>query len=160
MIVRCVANFPDELEFYRTTANKLYSGLIYFFQNKDFGIGLKEIAFRMLTGDEDSLQHYCIGSKYSKKIKSYGSLFVIEYKLMIQLSDRDLLGYFKQELIKEAIEISEAQIKDFDLDTFIQQLEMYFDEAIPMVMSGKYPSEGKVLNKDIEEIMLTRFKGL
>jgi hypothetical protein len=114
----------------------------------------------MLTGDEDSLQHYGIGSKYSKKIKSYGSLFVIEYKLMIQLSDRDLLGYFKQELIKEAIEISEAQIKDFDLDTFIQQLEMYFDEAIPMVMSGKYPSEGKVLNKDIEEIMLTRFKGL
>ncbi|MGB3005186.1 MAG: hypothetical protein WBC06_01670 [Chitinophagaceae bacterium] len=102
MIVYCNNGFSLEVERGALFSSRIFSGLIYYFQDKSFGDSIKEIVFLMLSGDDEYLQHYGVGRTYRKKSESYGSIFVVDYKIVEELNDEELLRYYANELIKEA----------------------------------------------------------
>lgn len=157
MIVYCNENLSIDLKREGSLASKLFSGLIFFFQNKNFGSGLNEIVFIMLAGDKEYQQHYGVGRIYKKRSKTYSSIFLSDYEVMENLSDEELLKYLSNELIDEAKEIKKLNIPDFDTDSFLHQLSIYLNESMPEALLGKYLSEGKVLNPDIKETMRQKF---
>lgn len=127
------------------------SGMIYHFQDKEFGESIREVAYHAVSGDSVYLLSFGEGATYGRRNKSLGTLFKMDYETIQSLEGEALLRYVSQQVIEETKKFAEKKIKNFDLEGYIRSLEEYFTEAFQLMREGKNPCKGKVMN---DEIML------
>ncbi|MBL7733562.1 MAG: hypothetical protein JNM88_20500 [Chitinophagaceae bacterium] len=133
------------------------NGLLYFFQDKDFGKGVQEIAYIAKSGDSVFLFSFGPGTTYSSRYKRIGCGFIMDYDTIQSLERESLLAYTGGQLIAQTRKFSEKRIKDFDLDGYTESLSEYIKEAKAIILNGGSPDEGKSLNEDIRENLAKRW---
>lgn len=136
------------------------SGLLYHFQTLNFGEGVKEVVYFMAGGSKEYLSYIGVGTVYSKKIKSIGCGFYLDFEISKKMEIEELLPYVSFQLIEESKKFSQLRIRDFDLEDFVKGLELYFSEALKLMKDGKKPGEGKVLNDEIQISMAKKWSKL
>lgn len=137
-----------------------FSGLVYHFQDLNFGNGVKEIVYYLASGGKDFLRFIGTGTVYKKKSKTIGCGFFVDFETAKRLEIEALLPYMSLQLIEESKNFSKMHIKDFDLESYIICLEKYFSEAMQTMINGKKPGEGKTLNEDIQISMTKKWSKL
>ena len=150
MVVYCNCSFSNDLWDKNVYCAKFMDGMIYHFQNISFGEGAKEVTYCIVSGNSVFLLSFGAGITYGRKNKGIGSLFVIDYETLQSLEGETLLTYLSRQLIEETKKFENKKIKNFNLEAYIKSLEEYFAEAMQLMQVGKSPSEGKVLNENIE----------
>lgn len=160
MIVYCNPGFSQDMWDKTVYVTKYMSGMIFHFQNKNFGDGVKEIVYGPLSGDSIFWVSNGTGTTYGRKSKSIGSLFAMDYQTIQSLEGEALLKFVSRQVIEETKKFVEKKIEDFDLEGYIKSLEEYFVVAMQLIKEGKNPGEGKVLNKDIQLAMAKKWSKL
>ncbi len=160
MTVYCNPNFSQKLWDKTVYITKYMSGMIYHFQDRNFGEGVKEIVYHPMSGDSVFWVSFGVGTSYSKKSKSIGVLFAIDYETVQLLEGEALLSFVSDRMIEETNKFVDKKIKDFDFAGYIKSLGEYFAEAMLLVRAGRNPSEGKVLNPDIQLAMAKKWSRL
>jgi hypothetical protein len=160
MTVYCNPGFSPDMWDKTVYVAKYMSGMMYHFQNINFGEGVKEVVYHAMSGDSIFRLSFGVGITYGKKNKSIGSLFMMDYETVQSLEGEALLKYVSQQLIEETKNFEEKKIKNFDLEGYIKNLEEYFAEAMQLMREGKNPGEGKVLNEDIQMAMAKKWSKL
>jgi hypothetical protein len=155
MIVDCIPHMPKAVWDKTVYIGEFMSGMVYHFQDKEFGESIKEVAYNVVSGDSVFLVSFGEGITYGRRNKSLGSLFETNYETIQSLEGEALLKHVGEQLIAETKKFAEKKIKDFDLEGYIKSLEEYFNEAMQSMREGKRPDEGKVAN---EEIQIARAK--
>lgn len=160
MIVYCNCGLSPEFGIRNQYVVDYLDGLIYHFQDLNFGQGVEEVAYYMACGDEEYLRYIGKGISYSRKSRSLGSIFFLDYNIARGLEIEKLLLYVSRQMIEESARFGEKKVKDFDLGKYIESLEDYFEEAMQLMRDGKKPGEGKVLNSDIQLAMAKKWSKL
>lgn len=157
MIVYCnIALAQESWEKNKIAADYL-SGLIYHFQELDFGTNINQIAYMAVGGDANFRISYEEGIKYRKKNKTIESVFFMDYTTLTALEQLPLVKYIGEQLISESVKFKNLNIHDFYLDKYIASLESYLLEAKELIQQGISPSAGKKLNDDIQEAMTKKY---
>jgi len=160
MIVYCNCGFSKDLQDKNLYCVNFFNGMLFHFQDMDFGNGVKEIAYYILSGDSVFLVSYGIGIGYGRKNKNIGSIFSLNYEIIQTLEAEALLNYVSQQLIEETRKFALKKIKDFDLDGYIGSLKEYFSEAMRLMREGKIPGEGKIVSEEIQLVMANKLSKL
>lgn len=160
MTVYCNPMFSPDMWKKNVYAAKFMSGMIYHFQNLSFGDGLREVVYIAKSGDSVYLVSFGPGTSFSRRYKSIGCGFVMDYEHVQSLEGELLLLYIAQQVIKETKKFAEKKIKNFNLEEFIKSLEEYFAEAVQLMREGRNPGEGKELNEDIKLAMAKKWSKL
>lgn len=160
MTVYCNPNFSQQMWDKTVYATKYMSGMIYHFQDKNFGGAVEEIVYHPMSGDSVFWVSFGVGTTYSRRNKSIGSLFAMDYEIIQSLEGEALLKFVSRQVIEETKKFTEKKIKDFNLEGYIKSLEEYFVVAMQLMKEGKNPGEGKVLNKDIQLAMAKKWSKL
>ncbi len=160
MIVYCNPMFSPDLWEKNVYAAEFMSGMIYHFQNRNFGNGLIEVVYIAISGDSVYLLSFGPGMSYSRRHKNIGSGFIMDYETIQSLEGEPLLTYLAEQVILDSKKFVEKNIKNFDLDEYIKALEEYFDEALRLMRDGKNPAEGKVLNDEVQLAMAKKWSRL
>src|ERR1700741_4134311 len=130
MTVYCNSGFSQDIWNKALYTSEFMSGMIYHFQNINFGKGVKEVVYIAICGDSVFLLSYGPGTTYGRKNKSIGALFFMDYETVQSLEGEALLRYIGQQLIENTKKFAEKKIKDFDLEGFIKSLREYLEEAM------------------------------
>ena len=160
MTVYCNPNFSQSMWDKTVYVAKYMSGMIYYFQNKNFGEAVKEIVYHPMSGDSVFWVSFGVGITYGRKSKSIGSLFAMDYETIQSLEGEALLTYVAQQVIEKTKRFADKKIKSFDLEGYIKSLEEYFAEALQLMREGKNPGEGKELNEEIQLEMAKKWSKL
>jgi hypothetical protein len=160
MTVYCNCGFSKDLQHKNHQCVRFLNGMLFHFQNLNFGDGVKEIAHYIVSGDSVFLVSYGAGIGYGRRTKNIGSIFFMDYETIQSLEGEALLKYVSQQLIEETKKFTEKKIKNFDLEGYLKSLEEYFAEAMQLMREGKNPGEGKVLNEDIQMAMAKKWSKL
>jgi hypothetical protein len=156
----CDFNYSMDTTFY---VAKFMGGMIYNFQDLDFGDGVKEIVYHGVTSDTpflNFLEDRDFKAKYGRRNKGISTYFVMDHKITQELEGEGLLSFVAEKLILETTTFAEKKIKDFNLEGYIKNLRQHLNEALHLMSEGKDPSEGKVLNKEIELAMQKKWAKL
>jgi len=117
---------------------KLQSYLTNRLVNKQFGSGLREVYFRfgIFKFDGEATSYFEGADRqltYSAKTQSLIITRNIDYNIIVQLDEQELLDYYR-EVFKENLELiamSKKVSKKFDLIAFLQSFRDYLDAYIP-----------------------------
>jgi len=140
-----------------------FGGLIYHFQNLDFGESVKEIVYHSVTSNTpflNFLEEKDFKPKYGRRNKGIRTYSVFDSNIAQELTGLKLLSFISEHIMLETSKFSEFKIKKFDLDAYKIALRQYFDDALTLIKEGRNPSEGKILNEDIELIMQRKWANL
>ncbi|HEX4875089.1 MAG TPA: hypothetical protein VFV31_00360 [Chitinophagaceae bacterium] len=160
MTVYCNSGFSEDIKEKNFYIAKFLGGMIYHFQNLEFGDSVKEIVHYMACGPESFLFSHGIGMSYGRRNRGLSSLFTISYEKVKDLSEKPLLDYVSSELLIETDKLGQIKPKKFDLTAYKNSLTDYLADSINIVTSGGDPSSNKILNKDIQEAMWKKFSRL
>ena len=160
MIVYCNFSITNAINPKQITLYEFVGGMIYYFQNLCFGEGVKEIVYFVISGDEEYLSHFGVGTSYGRRYKTLGTIFTVDHKTLQSLEGEDLFDFISQQVINQSRKFADKKIKNFNLEEYINNLEKYFSEAMQIMREGRSPAEGKVLNEDIQYAMAKKFSKL
>ncbi len=98
-----------------------------FFENKDFGEGVKEIMYfqRCLAKEH----HHPITAiyTYSKTIKKIQCVVELHYESALEMEIPEFRNYVVERYLSETAKFSGYKIKDFDHEGYLKELELFFN---------------------------------
>jgi hypothetical protein len=142
---------------------KFFSGLIFHFQNKDFGESVREIVYHGVSSNTpflNFLEQKDFKAKYGRRNKGIQTYSVFDNNVTEELKELNLLSFISKHIMDETAKFSELKIKKFDLEAYTIALQQYFDNALILLKEGKDPSERKILNEDIESAMQKKWRNI
>ncbi|MCX6318577.1 MAG: hypothetical protein NTW29_14890 [Bacteroidetes bacterium] len=162
MVVYGTCEFYDNLDktFF---AAKYLGGLIYHFQDLDFGEGVREIVYYSVSSNQpflNFLEEKDFKPKYGRRNKGISTYAVFDNNLADDLNEPDLLLFLSGHIMEETKKFADFNFRKFNLDAYTISLQQYFDNACQLINDGRDPSEGKKLNEDIEQTMLRKWRNL
>lgn len=160
MIVYCNFSITNQPSTKELTLFEFVSGMGYHFQNLNFGDGVKEISYLIVGNDPSHLSFYGPGIVFGRKNRTVSSLFVVGYEMVLSLEGEKLFKFIHTQLINESFRFGDKKIKNFDLESYVKSLDKYLSEATQLMLEGKLPAEGKVLNEDIQTAIAKKFSKL
>jgi hypothetical protein len=160
MIVYCNCGFSEDLRPQNTYCVHLVAGLLHYFQDLEFGSAVEEIAHYCVCGHNSYLKSYGLGTAYSTKTRSISNVFQLEYEPIKSLEGEQLLTFFKERMLRETETFKQKRIRNFDFDKYMESLNNYFNKATRMMLQGRIPGEGEVLNDYIRFAMAKKLRNL
>ncbi|TXJ29021.1 MAG: hypothetical protein E6Q24_04915 [Chitinophagaceae bacterium] len=157
MIVYCNTAFEQESWEKNVIATDYLSGLIYHFQNLNFGPGVNEIVYLVVSGTSGFTFSYEEVLKFKKKTKTIESIFFCDYNIVREADRSKLIEYLEEQLLSESTKFKNLNTPDFQLDDYITSLKGYLLEAKKLMQQNINPAAGKKLNDDIQEAMAKKF---
>lgn len=142
---------------------RLYDEMILlqqFFQNRNFGEPVNEIAGSIVCKNPYQLQFVGLGQEYSKRKKLIIFLFKIEMDFVIS-NDEPLVRAEAKKLLVEAIEnLSQLNVKGFnfsdflkDFNEFLQLLDSYNLEELQSLLPKINDETLKVYDAKLKKIL-------
>ena len=142
---------------------KFFSGLIFHFQDLDFGENVREVIYHAISSDTPFLnfiEQKDFSPKYGRRNKGIRTYSVFDSNVTEYLEGPVLLNFITEHITTETEKFSEFNLKKFNLEGFRTALKEYFANALILLKEDKDPSDGRVLNEDIEIAMQKKWKNL
>lgn len=100
--------------------------LLNFFQNRNYGSSINEIAAVAVITQKDQIQYFGFGTSRSYKKKSIGTVLNIDIDIAKNSTKEELYNLTKDLFMQECRNYRNLKIKDFDLDLFLDDLNVFF----------------------------------
>ncbi|MBK6825892.1 MAG: hypothetical protein IPG86_02975 [Chitinophagaceae bacterium] len=162
MIVYGGCDFYNSREktFYVAT---FFSGLIFHFQDLDFGENVREVVYYAVSSNTPFLnfiEQKDFFPKYGRRNKGIRTYSVFDSNVTEDLEGPELLNFISEHIMTETVKFSEFRLKKFNIEGYRTALMDYFTNALILLKEDKDPSSGRVLNADIEIAMQKKWKNL
>lgn len=151
MIIYCAESFDSNLSEKGKLVYHLGEGVLYHFQNKNFGTGIKKISYTAVSMESEKMQYYGLGNNYMKRKRMYVSVFHIPIIDAIVYDNDELLWEWVRRILEETDKMKDAGVKDFDNPAFRLELKTYLDDSIPKALAGENLIEGMTLSQEIQD---------
>lgn len=160
MIVYCNFAHSDTVNDKTFYLYKFVAGMLYHFQNINFGTGVKEIVYYGMCDYPSDLDSTSPWVRFGSKNKCITCSFYLNNEKVSSLEGDILLKFVAEQMLLSSNKFIEKKIKDFSVESYCKSLSDYFSYALPLVMEGRNLEEGKSLNEDIKLAMWKKFSRL
>lgn len=109
-----------------------------FFEDKNYGKGCKEINYVQFCVNTEIFNNYVDGGHYEPRKQKIVCSVEMEYKTSMAFTYRhEFATYIKNRFLNKAMDFYELDIPDFDLDSYISDLEQFFIEYLSQHKNGE-----------------------